>query len=178
MELKRTRFPQDREERGPYLFWCYDFSSESKTKESCLYSQHISILDDLSSTDNVEMLPDPTLYVVGVHFEKSEADNIDRSLSPSTYSRSQRGKDDEFNLNTDRERDPITNRTNQALTGRDASGELISARDRQMTASKDKNKSTLTSFSNKYMKPRGRLSFDSKKLHQTSFRSRARQAHH
>lgn len=153
MDIKRMRFVEDSEPLASKLFWSFDYSTETRNRNSALSIQSLSILDEMMGGDNVDMLPDPVANIIGVIFDKSEADAAERNLSPSSYSRSRGGRGDD----TDRELNTPRNIGN--LTGRDASGENLSFRQKDISAtgiSKDKNKSTLASITNKYTKLKGK----------------------
>lgn len=159
IELKKLKPPTaDRTSSGSTLFWCYDYVSESPTVNR-LQNQSISLLEDLASSDNVDFLPDPTVNVIGVWFDKEiyeqAAKVAERSTSPSSVSKSRAYREE------DTERDTTTtSRTMVAgsnyVNGNDVSTELGTVRDKISSYSKEKNKSTLASITNKYTKLKGR----------------------
>jgi len=152
MDLKRLRFPVDRQQSGPTLFWCFDYSTESRNKENFIYNQPLSILDDLASTDHIDMLPDPTVHVIGVHFERAEAESLDRSLSPNSLSKSKARKEDEADSYVH------TPRTaHMPNTTRETSAEPLVLKDKAGSYAKEKNKGTLVSLTTKYSRTKGTL---------------------
>jgi hypothetical protein len=155
MDIKRMRFVEDNEPLSSKLFWNFDYTIEVRNRNSALCLQSLSILDEMMGGDNVDMLPDPISNIIGVIFDKTEADTCERNHSPSSYSRSRGGRGDD----TDRELNTPRNIGN--LTGRDTSGENLNLRNKDLSASgysKDKNKSTLASITNKYTKLKGSYS--------------------
>lgn len=152
MDVKKMRFSTDRESLSSKLFWSFDYNLDCRNKSDAINFQSIKVLDDMMGGDNVDMLPDPITHVVGIFFEKSEADTAERNNSPSSYTRSRGGRDDD----TDREMN--TPRGIGNITGRDASGDNLSLRHKEISSatSKDKNKSTLASITNKYTKLKGK----------------------
>jgi hypothetical protein len=152
MDIKRMRLIEDSEPLSSKLFWSFDYNAEVRNRNSALTLQSLSILDEMMGGDNVDMLPDPISNIIGVIFDKAEADTAERNLSPSSYTRSRGGRGDD----TDRELNTPRNIGN--LTGRDTSGENLSIRQKDISSSgysKDKNKSTLASITNKYTKLKG-----------------------
>lgn len=155
MDVKTMRFLSDRESLSSKLFWSFDYGMDCRNKTEAISLQSIKILDDMMGGDSVEMLPDPITHVVGIFFEKAEADIADRNYSPSSYTRSKGGRDDD----TDREMN--TPRGIGNITGRDVSGDNLSLRHKEISSatSKDKNKSTLASITNKYTKLKGKVKY-------------------
>lgn len=138
--------------------------SES-TSVNRLQNQPISLLEDLATSDNVDFLPDPTINVIGVWFDKEIYENAmkvaERSASPSSVSKTRAYREE------DSERDTGTSRTlingSQYQNGHDISTDLTTIRDKISGYSKEKNKSTLTSITNKYTKLKGSLLGDPQK---------------
>ena len=156
MDLRKMRFPQSKPLNSPLLYWCFDYTTETSHRESLVYNQSIDILDDLINSENIEMLPDPTVHVIGVIFDKPELEAAgleERSLSPSSVNRSKVRKDeDDTYMNTPRT-------INLPNTTRETSVEANSLREKAEAYSKEKNKGRITTITNKYMKPKGSIFF-------------------
>lgn len=155
MDIKRMRFVEDSEPLSSKLFWSFDYNAEVRNRNSALCLQSLSILDEMMNGDSTDMLPDPISNIIGVIFDQSEVDLYERNHSPSSYSRSRTGRGD------DTDRDLNTPRNIGNLTGRDTSGENLNIRNKDLSSSgysKDKNKSTLASITNKYTKLKGSVS--------------------
>lgn len=163
MDLKRMRFPVDRQQSGPTLYWCFDYTTESRNKENFIYNQPLSILDDLATSDNIDMLPDPTVHVIGVHFERSEAESVERSLSPTSVSKSKARKEEEADsyIHTPRT-------VHVPATAREASNEPLVLKDKAGSYAKEKNKGTLVSLTTKYSRTKGSPASRRRGLHQRS----------
>jgi len=152
MELKKLQMPGEGE--PGQLFWCYDFNAEGKGKEAGVYIESLNVLEDLNNPENLELLPDPTMHVIGVMFDRAEAEVAERSLSPSSLSKSRAWREED-------EREIHTTRTMGVQNNYDVSADASTLRERLVgnDTSKEKNKNTLASITNKYTKLKGSFDF-------------------
>jgi hypothetical protein len=154
MEIKKMRI-EPAGKGQPNLFWGFDHSQDAKQKDQLLTRYSLAALEALKLNENIEVLPDPILHVIGVQFEQSDLETIDGSMSPSSFSKSRVRPDEEP------EREVLTSRTitNGPLSQRQTSNEIQTLRERISGYSKEKPKNPLASITNKYTKPKGTYIF-------------------